>query len=304
MAPMITDRLTAGHWKRYFLLWTTTTMVAAGLLTGLAISAFAASVSGGSQHAAITGVSRLAATDVQGGVSGLPYGSDTCMQGYVWREAIPSDHVCVTPATRQQAQDDNGQASARRDPTGPYGPDTCMQGYVWRDAFANDHVCVTPATRQQAQDDNRHAAERLATSAGSGQNRSLVGNVQLSSNNVACTYVPHGNTDGSDGLTVFAYVLLIGANRLPGPLQTSMSISNGYSKTYTGDPNNYASKAFQGRIRTQDWGTQLVVHLYADAQDQYRETNEKDNSIQVSIALPATRPSRTIDPLRCIAQRA
>lgn len=301
---MFTDRLTARHWKRCFLLWTTTTMVGAGLLTGLAMPAFAASVSGRSQDAAITGVSRLAATEVQGGVSGLPYGSDTCKQGYVWREAIPSDHVCVTPAIRQQTWDDNGQASARRDPTGPYGPDTCKQGYVWRDAFANDHVCVTPQTRQQAQDDNRHAAERLATSAGSGQNRSLVGNVQLSPNNVACTYVPQGNTDGSDGLTVFAYVLLIGANRLPGPLQTSMSISNGDSKTYTGDPNNYASKAFQGRIRTQDWGRQLVVHLYADPQDQYRETNEKDNSIQVSIALPATRPSRTIDPLRCLAQRA
>ena len=59
--------------------------------------------------------------------------------------------------------------------------------------------------------------------------------------NVACTYVPHGNTHGSDGLTVFAYFLLIGADRLPGPLRRSMSISNGYSTTYTGDPNNYAS---------------------------------------------------------------
>jgi len=29
------------------------------------------------------------------------------------------------------------------------------------------------------------------------------------------------------------------------------------------------------------------VHLSADAQDQYRETDEKDNSVQVSIALPA-----------------
>ena len=91
-----------------------------------------------------------------------PYGPDTCKQGYVWREAIPSDHVCVTPATRQQTRDDNRQASARRDPTGPYGSDTCKQGYVWRDAFPNDHVCVTPQTRQQAQDDNSQAAQRRA----------------------------------------------------------------------------------------------------------------------------------------------
>ena len=47
-----------------------------------------------------------------------------------------------------------------------------------------------------------------------------------------------------------------------------------------------------------------MVHLAADAQDQYRETDEKDNSVQVSIALPATPPNRTIEPLRCIAQRA
>jgi hypothetical protein len=279
-------------------------MVAAGLLTGLAMPAFAAPAPVRSQDAAITRVNTLAVTEVQGDVTPLPYGPDTCKQGYVWREAIPSDHVCVTPAIRQQTWDDNGQASARRDPTGPYGSDTCVQGYVWRAAFPNDHICVTPQTRQQAQDDNSQARERRATSAGSGQNRSLVGNIQLSPDNVACAYVPHGNTDGSDGLTVFAYVLLIGANRLPGPLRTSMSISNGYSTTYTGDPNNYASKAFQGRIRSQDWGRRLVVHLNADAQDQYRETDEKDNSVQVSIALPATRPNHTIDPLRCVAQRA
>ena len=28
----------------------------------------------------------------------LPYGPDTCKQGYVWRDAIPGDHVCVVPA--------------------------------------------------------------------------------------------------------------------------------------------------------------------------------------------------------------
>jgi hypothetical protein len=100
--------------------------------------------------------------EVQGGVSRLPYGPDTCRQGYVWRDAFPNDHVCVTPQTRQQIWDDNRQASARRDPTGPYGPDTCKQGYVWREAIPSDHVCVTPATRQQAQYDNRQAAQRRA----------------------------------------------------------------------------------------------------------------------------------------------
>lgn len=85
-----------------------------------------------------------------------------CVQGYVWREASPTDHVCVTGATRSETQADNAQAAARRNPGGgAYGADTCRQGYVWREAFSNDHVCVSGATRTQAQDDNSHAAERV-----------------------------------------------------------------------------------------------------------------------------------------------
>jgi hypothetical protein len=96
----------------------------------------------------------------------LPYGPDTCKQGFVWREAFPGDHVCVTPKTRTQAASDNSQAGARTEPGGgPYGPDTCRQGYVWREARHNDHVCVTPETRDQTASDNRQAANRLANGA-------------------------------------------------------------------------------------------------------------------------------------------
>jgi hypothetical protein len=92
-----------------------------------------------------------------------PFGPDTCKQGYVWREAIPSDHVCVSPATRSQTAFDNSQAASRRNPTGPFGSDTCIQGYVWREAFPNDHACVTPATRSQAASDNSQASSRRAS---------------------------------------------------------------------------------------------------------------------------------------------
>jgi hypothetical protein len=44
----------------------------------------------------------------------LEYGPDTCLPGYVWREAFPGDHVCVTEETRAQAAYDNSQALARR----------------------------------------------------------------------------------------------------------------------------------------------------------------------------------------------
>ncbi|WP_141398083.1 hypothetical protein [Nitrosomonas ureae] len=91
------------------------------------------------------------------------YGPDTCVQGFVWREAGPNDYVCVTPQVRDQTRADNAQANARRSPNGGlYGPDTCLSGYVWREAFPGDHVCVTPETRTQAAEDNTHASARDA----------------------------------------------------------------------------------------------------------------------------------------------
>jgi hypothetical protein len=91
------------------------------------------------------------------------FGPDTCVEGFVWREACgPSDHVCVTPDIRRQAQQDNAQANVRRQPGGgAFGPDTCRQGFVWREACGpQDHVCVPASTRLRAADDNLHAGQR------------------------------------------------------------------------------------------------------------------------------------------------
>ena len=89
------------------------------------------------------------------------YGRDTCLPGFVWREASTTDHVCVTGATRDQTRNDNNLANQRRSPTGgPYGPDTCLPGFVWREAFAGDHVCVLGITRTQAAADNAQASAR------------------------------------------------------------------------------------------------------------------------------------------------
>lgn len=91
------------------------------------------------------------------------YGPDTCIKGYVWRDATTNDHVCVTPEVREQARIDNSYADQRRSPTGgAYGPNTCKPGYVWRDAFPGDVVCVRPETRAQAAEDNKNAASRKA----------------------------------------------------------------------------------------------------------------------------------------------
>jgi Family of unknown function (DUF6006) len=86
---------------------------------------------------------------------------DRCKQGYVWREAQPTDRVCVTPAVRTQTRDQNNSAADRREPNGgAYGPNTCKQGFVWREATKNDPVCVIPAVRDQAAEDNRQAEAR------------------------------------------------------------------------------------------------------------------------------------------------
>ena len=90
---------------------------------------------------------------------------DSCRQGFVWREAFPGDHVCVTPQTRTQAAQDNRQADTRRQSGGgDYGPNTCRPGYVWREARSGDVVCVTPETRSQTAKDNAQAAARRAPS--------------------------------------------------------------------------------------------------------------------------------------------
>ncbi|WP_133305970.1 hypothetical protein [Microbispora triticiradicis] len=87
------------------------------------------------------------------------FGPDTCLQGYVWREARTGDVVCVTSATRTQTRADNA-AKASRWTSGAFGPHTCTTGYVWREAFTGDDVCVTPAVRSQAAADNSRAADR------------------------------------------------------------------------------------------------------------------------------------------------
>ncbi|WON74449.1 hypothetical protein [Nitrosospira sp. Is2] len=93
----------------------------------------------------------------------LPWGPDTCIDGYVWREASDSDHVCVAPSSRDNARVDNAAAASRISPTDrTWGPNTCVQGFVWREAFPNDVVCVTPQIREQTRQENSVAWRNVA----------------------------------------------------------------------------------------------------------------------------------------------
>jgi hypothetical protein len=89
--------------------------------------------------------------------------TDECIPGYVWREATPDDHVCVTKQIHDQTAEDNMLAGSRRNPNGgAYGADSCLEGFVWRDVFDGDHVCVTQQTRAQVLLDDRAGPDRIA----------------------------------------------------------------------------------------------------------------------------------------------
>ena len=89
------------------------------------------------------------------------HGPLTCFDGFVWRQATPRYHVCVTPEVRAQTARDNALAPTRRSATSAtFGPDLCVAGFGWREALPGDRVCVTPGTWQQVHDDNPTAGAR------------------------------------------------------------------------------------------------------------------------------------------------
>jgi hypothetical protein len=93
----------------------------------------------------------------------LVYGPETCVQGYVWREAFVGDTVCVPPGFRSQMFADNRDADLRHE----RGSRNCISGYEWRQARPSDLVCVTPEIRSQVADQNRQPdAHKLAFAPG------------------------------------------------------------------------------------------------------------------------------------------
>ena len=86
-----------------------------------------------------------------------------CKSGFVWRLAGQSDFVCVTPASRERAANENRTAAGGVQPGGgAHGPNTCRSGRVWRSAFPGDVVCVSPSVFAAVQEENRLAPNRAA----------------------------------------------------------------------------------------------------------------------------------------------
>jgi hypothetical protein len=84
------------------------------------------------------------------------FGAHTCVDGYVWRNAVDGDDVCVSPEVYALTAFDNGAAANRIAPR----TDLCIDGFAWREATFDDHVCVEPWVRQQTISDNLQAVSR------------------------------------------------------------------------------------------------------------------------------------------------
>jgi len=76
----------------------------------------------------------------------------TCKPPFVWREARPTDLVCVTVNSRTTVADENRNAAQGVEPG---AAPNCRSGLVWREAFSGDIVCVSPQRREQVREENR-----------------------------------------------------------------------------------------------------------------------------------------------------
>jgi hypothetical protein len=54
-----------------------------------------------------------------------PYGPNTCLTGFVWREAFAGDQICVTPEIRKLVKDENAMHASRS--TGQPSPTQLMR---------------------------------------------------------------------------------------------------------------------------------------------------------------------------------
>ncbi|PEG38732.1 hypothetical protein CQY20_12230 [Mycolicibacterium agri] len=103
------------------------------------------------------------------------YGPDTCKDGFVWRDAVPGDHICVTPERRQKVADDFHTAKSRAAAQSPaahlgdprcianrtlpgcssMAAPSCLEGFVPRAVPGEDVlVCVTPQERDLIAQEN------------------------------------------------------------------------------------------------------------------------------------------------------
>jgi hypothetical protein len=233
----------------------------------------------------------------------LPYGPDTCVQGYVWREARSGDTVCVTPDVRSRTAQENATAADRREPNGgPYGPDTCKQGFVWREAFDGDVVCVTPDIRGQTLADNAAAASRKEANQDNQPKTDPNGPNFVIWSLPDCYVVLDGAGPGRDTLGVGFQLQSLGPGSVDKLIPARVALDSGATVTPNvsqgGGPMGNSMVYGQVTIDSSFYRRDNRVTITADPNNEYIERVESDNSLVVLIPRQP-RPSDSQIPLRC-----
>jgi hypothetical protein len=143
------------------------------------------------------------------------------------------------------------------------------------------------------------------TTTGDGRGRTI-GNLIASPDNVRCAYVPHGSLSSADQLTVFFFILLIGAN--PNQLLRLVAVNatsdTGLATSLRSAVSNRGATAVQLDLRPSDFGRSHTITITVDGPDEVPENDESDNRIRANLRLPSPRPAGTIADLPCSATRA
>lgn len=96
---------------------------------------------------------------------------NVCKSGFVWREAVPGDLVCVTPASRQTARNETDAGPGLTVP----GSTSCRSGSVWRESRPSDLVCVpfSSGARDRVLQENYRALENVVDPYAAGRTMSV-----------------------------------------------------------------------------------------------------------------------------------
>ena len=116
---------------------------------------------------------------------------------------------------------------------------------------------------------------------------------------IDCSYVPNGGSDGRDALNVGFHLVLIGSSGLDRMVDVVGRSDTGLSARVSAQANNRGQTLLTFTPRPEDFGRTHRIEITVDPANQFRETDESNNAISLSVTLPAPRPTRPIDPLTC-----
>jgi hypothetical protein len=144
---------------------------------------------------------------------------NTCENGFVWREAVGGDLVCVTTQSRSTARAENQAGPGNTLP----GSIFCRNGFVWRESRPSDLVCVAPAARDRVRAENRAAIHNVLDPVGVG--RPFQPFVQGTKGGTQTHLYIYGSvTSASPGGTVSFWAI----GRVPGqPAYIGSAVTNG-----------------------------------------------------------------------------